>query len=765
LNVSFHPKYTHSIVVYLSFAMKSACLFILLLFLCPGIFAQDCTFDYYNKKGGHYLFSTYYNNDQSIREGVCERTDGTQIYEKRVFQNGHIISEELNHYNDGKFTPRTRTTLNHQAKKGKPIGELKQFNEQGILMIHWEFYKDQNGRRRYKSTEFHINGKLRFIHEYAFIRFSEIDSFNRKDHPPHTVDDFGYSSLIVPYGKHTWYNDKGVLVKEESYDKLSFYDQDAQHLLHGTYTEYHDNGKIRTQGQYKEGNPDGLWTHFHYNGKIYESGSYRDNIKDSLWRQWDDQGRLVKESIYTQRANNPFAPVWEKEYNAAGQLIHSKAIDQKNQGILQDWSTEGKLIRYVVFNNGSQMNWNNTDYRIFEKQWYENGQLKECSQKYSDTAYVSYFRNGQMERLNIAYWKDTVHFSMQKLWNILGTLSSETVGSSSFHTNQQSQRLYYGNGQIKEQTTINNRHQTKERFNHSGDRYELLTYSNNQLNGSVELKDTLSGHSISATYKNGLRHGRFVEKKDKDLVIKDQTYVEGCDNTVQKGNLADLIPKAKQKTWRNRANHILYYKTYQDSTSIKALNQTRDSMAYWLYAFNCYLDSMKYSADYQETEVVRVWLQLPQVYYPKFNEDNNSHPSVKALKALLDSLGYTWKLLGMENGNYEVELMVTDFIHPSMLSFVFKEHWNFVRVQYSRDGEKSNDLRVHLRPVTQRIDIVGMTPCYSEMTFYNEGSNTNFIVYANGDVEIKNRTITWPEWMEYVRNNPQHFPKDFMWND
>jgi hypothetical protein len=51
------------------------------------------------------------------------------------------------------------------------------------------------------------------------------------------------------------------------------------------------------------------------------------------------------------------------------------------------------------------------------------------------------------------------------------------------------------------------------------------------------------------------------------------------------------------------------------------------------------------------------------------------------------------------------------------------------------------------------------------MTFYNEGSMAYFMVYANGEVEIKNRTITWQEWMEYVKNNPQHFPKDFMWND
>ena len=727
--------------------------------------AQHCTFDYYNKKGGHYLFSTYFNDQNKPREGVCEHSVGTQLYEKRVFQNGHIVSEELNYYNDGKFTPRTRTTLNHHAKKGKPIGELKQFNEQGTLMIHWEFYNDEQGRRRYKSTEFHANGKLRFIQEYAFIRFSEIDSFNRKDHPPHTVDDFGYSSLIVPYGKHTWYNDKGVLIKEESYDKLSFYDQDDQYLLDGKYTEYHDNGKLRTQGQYKEGNPDGLWLHYHYNGKLYETGRYKDNIKDSLWRQWDDQGRLAKESIYTQQANNPFAPVWEKEYNAAGQLIHSKVINQKNKAILQDWSPEGKLIRYVVFDNGSQMNWKNTDYRIFEKQWYDNGQLKECTQKYSDTAHVSYFRNGQIERLNIAYWKDTVHFTLQKNWNILGTLCSETVGSSSFHSNQQSQRLYYGNGQIKEQTSINNKLRTKERFSYSGRRYELLTYYNNDLHGSVELKDTLNGHTLIATYMNGLRHGRLVEKNGNEVVIKDQTYIEGCDNKIQKGNLIVRIPKPQQQTWRNRANHLLYYKNYSDTLSVKALNIKRDSMAYWLYTFNTFLDSMKYSADYQETEVVRVWLQLPQVYYPKFNEDNNTDPGVKGLKALLDSLGWKWKVLTVENGNYEVELMVSEFIHPSMLWFVLKEHWNFVRVQYSQDKERSNDLRLRIRPVTQRIDIVRMTPCYSEMTFYNEGSMAYFIVYANGDVEIKNRTTTWTEWMEFLKNNPQHFPKDFMWND
>jgi len=114
--------------------MKWFGLFLLFVVGFSVAHAQQCTFDYYNKKGGHYLFSTYFNDQNKPREGVCEQSVGTQVYEKRVFQNGHIVSEELNHYNDGKFTPRTRTTLNHHAKKGKPIGELKQFNDKGTLI-------------------------------------------------------------------------------------------------------------------------------------------------------------------------------------------------------------------------------------------------------------------------------------------------------------------------------------------------------------------------------------------------------------------------------------------------------------------------------------------------------------------------------------------------------------------------------------------------------------------------------------------------------
>ena len=72
-----------------------------LIFVCLfGFHAwaqENCEFKSANKKGGHYLFSTYYEDDlQTAREGVCQILHLGQIYERRVFVKGHLVEETLN---------------------------------------------------------------------------------------------------------------------------------------------------------------------------------------------------------------------------------------------------------------------------------------------------------------------------------------------------------------------------------------------------------------------------------------------------------------------------------------------------------------------------------------------------------------------------------------------------------------------------------------------------------------------------------------------
>ena len=743
--------------------MKWSDLFLLFIVGFSIAHAQDCTFDYYNKKGGHYLFSTYYNNDQSIREGVCERTDGTQVYEKRVFQKGHIISEELNHYNDGKFTPRTRTTLNHHAKKGKPIGELKQFNEQGTLMILWEFYNDESGRRRYKSTEFHTNGKLRFIHEYAFIRLSEIDSFNRKDHPPHTVDDFGYSSLIVPYGKHTWYNDKGVLIKEESYDKLTFYDQDAQHLLHGKYTEYHDNGKIRTQGQYKEGNPDGSWSHFHFNGRVYEQGIYRNNIKDSLWQQWDDQGKLTKESLYDYGADNPFAPVREKEYNAAGLLVSSKEINADKQAILQEWSTQGNLMHYVRYSNGMQMNWNNADYREFEKNWYDNGQVKFIHNKRSDTSYVSYFRNGQMERLNIGRWDGMIRNERITEWNIQGTRLLYIEITHGNGNNYQDVKRYYSNGNLSHREINNNKEHTDLRYSFDGKNHVKSRMINQQLQGRYEERDTLNGQFLVGHYDQGIRHGLW-ELKTKDSVILERlTYEHGC---VQVQTAWGYATEDEKQRWQQRANYLIYHQREAPWESMKTCLEYRDSLAHWLRLLNESLEKQGVSTDYGQLEFQALHFELPHVYYRNLIEDGIKEYRAVQLLHLIDSLGWKWKAIQLNNGTYVGTVEFKGILNPAFQLKLLGAHSQFFYpVLTSSDGRNEQGYpHTWGTPPPTSLVVQSNTPCYAKIQYTDHGRSTYVVVYSNGALEILNRTISWEGWKKILAE-PSPYDRDFYWKD
>jgi antitoxin component YwqK of YwqJK toxin-antitoxin module len=245
---------------------------VILVFIIPPfvLVAQDCKFSYYNKKGGHYLFSTFYLDDmQTKRDGVCETKVNNKIYEKRILKNGLLVEEELNYFSQNQtIQKRIRTKMNHYPVLSKELGTMEEFSEKGILLRSWRFYLDKENRRRSQLTEYHYNGKLRFKQEYAFIRLSEIDSYHIKDHPPHTVDEFGYTCLTVPYGIHQEFDDLGNLMREQHYNTLTFYDQDSHHILDGPYKEFHSNGKPKVIATYKEGNLDSSWTSYHYNGKL-----------------------------------------------------------------------------------------------------------------------------------------------------------------------------------------------------------------------------------------------------------------------------------------------------------------------------------------------------------------------------------------------------------------------------------------------------------------------------------------------------------------
>lgn len=90
----------------------------------------------------------------------------------------------------------------------------------------------------------------------------------------------------------------------------------------GVWTTWHPSGKVKSQGEYRDGKAEGVWRYFHANGNpaselqyedgklegpaiywhsngaIMQRGEYRNGVKHGLWTTWDAEGRVVREEEY-----------------------------------------------------------------------------------------------------------------------------------------------------------------------------------------------------------------------------------------------------------------------------------------------------------------------------------------------------------------------------------------------------------------------------------------------------------------------------------
>ena len=130
--------------------MKTATLlFFTSIFLALAARAQEsCDFKPQNKKGGHYLFSTFYLDDlKTPREGVCQTLHMGKIYERRVFVKGHLVEETCNTLEGN---PRVQSKFSLWDDDSLLIDQ-RVYYENGPLQTHNIIYLDASGRRCMKS--------------------------------------------------------------------------------------------------------------------------------------------------------------------------------------------------------------------------------------------------------------------------------------------------------------------------------------------------------------------------------------------------------------------------------------------------------------------------------------------------------------------------------------------------------------------------------------------------------------------------------------
>lgn len=739
-------------------------LFIMLLslFTCFAFSQENCSFNHYNKKGGHYLFSTYFKGDMhTLMEGTCQSISNGKIYEKRVFKNGRIIEEELNYFD---FKPRIKTIV-YQNPKDSVIAETVQFWENGKKEHRSIFYFDKAHRRCEKSMDYFLDGTPRFVHYYAFVRKSELNQpWEQKDYPPHTVDEEGYTYLKVVFGEELSYHENGKL-KERINHQLILHSSYENSSKNGLFELYSDQGKLSTVGMYKDGNPDGKWVCYNYYGNVSEEKYYQRNMKVGLWKGWHDNGMKKYELTYDTTFTHIFEPS-QVFWNDKGVKILERLLEKNGNGVQRQWTENGVLIEYTEIDGLNK-------YQSFEKRWFPSGSLKSVKDTRwkADTTLLEVYENGQMKTLNRHTKSSTQVIDTRKEWNEKGILLLDITRTSAPDYNNFVALAYYDSGQQKEAIYHKNNERIEEYFYANGKKKRELLYHNSLLQGTYKTFDSTGVVSTSISYHNGIRNGitRLYDKNGK--LIYAQQFDSGCVNPTYSGRIA---PKRRKLTDLSKTDHDVIY-TLVYNQLFKYQHRHTQKMVYTPKEIDTLAQSFLWLYDEWDKKVqfpygderygkLKLNFTLPISMYKGVESRDTSNKFVRHLVESFDSLGWKFpKKWQIENNcctaTYEDE-------NVYLLSFVMK-HFSY----YYQNGFLSlspenkaieRDIKPKFHQNSSIIFIDRISPCCFKARYQISGKNVEFIIYNDGSVEFYNQAHSWDD-LYNMTIYPSY--KDYMFDD
>ncbi len=494
-------------------------LFVLIVLVISGLKAQEnCTFSYYNKKGGHYLFSTFYSDYSGTpMEGVCQQVDQKgKIYERRVFVVGRM-KEEVLHYYDGPLRSEFRIT---QMPGDSVIGFQKTYTEAGKLQTHYIFYLNKKKRRCAFYREYYPNGNLRFQRNYCWAKLDDIDPSAYKDHPPHTIDEDGYTYLMTEFGESLTFYENGNVSERKIY-RMEFSSNYYDYAMDGPYFQYFDNGKVMTKGFYSEGRKDLQWKKFYYTGELSEIEHYEENLPVSTWQAFYPTGDKKHEKVYDPKSNHVFVPS-ETYWNEQKIKTQEKLLDAMGTGIYRKWTDTGVLIE--------ETEWiQNSDIRGLKKKWFSNGQVQSILDNRPDATsrYMEYYENGVLAKHHVRQKNGEIITSTQQEWSETSQLLSQIISTQGPDKNDFNLATFTPKGQkIKYIQQLND---SRKEINYAPNGVAIKEVNSNKggTEGAYILRDTTGNMIHSFHYKENLRHGiceSFVNGK----VIFRQRYTMGC---------------------------------------------------------------------------------------------------------------------------------------------------------------------------------------------------------------------------------------------
>lgn len=224
---------------------------------------------------------------------------------------------------------------------------------------------------------------------------------------------------------------------------------------------YHENGRISSEGNFKDGLPNGIWKSYYADGTLKSIGKKQVGLSDSVWTFYDYEGRKIKQFDYEADKKNGCAVFYDTLGNVVREYFY---INDVLQGDQFDYYATGELKKQTNFTDGKSVGVSlefNTEGDVITEEVYDNGYLKDRKEfnRFDEKGlktgiWRTYFPNGMLES-EISY-KDGKKDGLTKYFNKKGKLldikkmEGDTIaGHSDEIVIIELYKEYYPDGKIK----------------------------------------------------------------------------------------------------------------------------------------------------------------------------------------------------------------------------------------------------------------------------------------------------------------------------
>jgi antitoxin component YwqK of YwqJK toxin-antitoxin module len=109
--------------------------------------------------------------------------------------------------------------------------------------------------------------------------------------------------------------------------------------LHGPYTSYYANGRVKSRGSFSRNLALGLWQYFYENGNPKMAGELRRTGRHGDWKFYYENGQLQSEGAYTDGVRQGY---WRFHYESGGPKSEGTFHDDQKTGTWQYYYEDGK---------------------------------------------------------------------------------------------------------------------------------------------------------------------------------------------------------------------------------------------------------------------------------------------------------------------------------------------------------------------------------------------------------------------------------------